>query len=611
MKRTWLFAAFAALLAVLPLQAQSRPDATTLGALPVLHNGRVKPLDTVGRSTLLMLRGKQSVYTEGKTINSSEWILDMMFNPEVADGYPVFMINDADVLAMLGKRPDEQRFFSFKELGPKLQEIEQQEEKAGKLDPSQRDRFQRAVFTLGNNIHVYQRLKNTAQVEDTRDFGMELSAFGQALAAASTEFQKKQAGQPFDQGALDRLQPFGQRYAFLAQTAPFALLAPPKGGDDHGWTTMGQGLLDAPRTGQPHPAIALYAQVSSAWKRGDKAAFDSAVVGLRGVLEDRIPDQFAKTRLERLFNALQPFYVSILLYLAAFLMYCVAMLAWEKPLHKYAWWVMLASLALHTFGLVTRMYLEGRPPVTNLYSSAVFIGWFAVVLAVPFERYSKKGFSALGGCVLGAATLVIAQSLAEQQGDTMQMMVAVLDSNFWLATHVTTITIGYSATFLAGLLAILWIVRSLFSRSFTKEDSQVLAKSAYGVICFALFFSFVGTVLGGIWADQSWGRFWGWDPKENGALLIVLWNALILHARWAGYVRERGLMVMAIFGNIITSLSWFGVNMLGIGLHSYGFTDKTFTALVAFISTQVICMLAGTFVAPNLWTGGAAKEAKE
>ena len=119
----------------------------------------------------------------------------------------------------------------------------------------------------------------------------------------------------------------------------------------------------------------------------------------------------------------------------------------------------------------------------------------------------------------------------------------------------------------------------------------------YGIICFALLFSFVGTVLGGIWADQSWGRFWGWDPKENGALLIVLWNAVILHARWGDYIRERGLMACAIFGNIITSLSWFGVNMLGIGLHSYGFMDQAFWALAWFIASQVV--LIGLCLAPR------------
>jgi ABC-type transport system involved in cytochrome c biogenesis permease subunit len=112
--------------------------------------------------------------------------------------------------------------------------------------------------------------------------------------------------------------------------------------------------------------------------------------------------------------------------------------------------------------------------------------------------------------------------------------------------------------------------------------SVVLTKMTYGVVCFAMLLSFTGTVLGGIWADQSWGRFWGWDPKENGALLIVIWNALILHARWGGMVKQRGLAALAVFGNIITAWSWFGTNLLGIGLHAYGFIKGAMFGMVAF-----------------------------
>jgi ABC-type transport system involved in cytochrome c biogenesis permease subunit len=116
----------------------------------------------------------------------------------------------------------------------------------------------------------------------------------------------------------------------------------------------------------------------------------------------------------------------------------------------------------------------------------------------------------------------------------------------------------------------------------------------YGIVCFATLFSFTGTVLGGIWADQSWGRFWGWDPKENGALLIVIWNAIILHARWGGLIKQRGLMSLAVGGNIVTSWSWFGTNMLGVGLHSYGFTDAAFWALIVFVLSQLAMIgLAG------------------
>jgi cytochrome c biogenesis factor len=130
----------------------------------------------------------------------------------------------------------------------------------------------------------------------------------------------------------------------------------------------------------------------------------------------------------------------------------------------------------------------------------------------------------------------------------------------------------------------------------------------YGIICFATLFSFVGTVLGGIWADQSWGRFWGWDPKENGALIIVIWNALILHARWGGMVKERGIMNLAIFGNIVTAWSWFGTNMLGIGLHSYGFMDSAFKYLMLFIVSQLV--LIGLGLLPLKYWGSRHNLAK-
>jgi len=200
---------------------------------------------------------------------------------------------------------------------------------------------------------------------------------------------------------------------------------------------------------------------------------------------------------------------------------------------------------------------------------------------------------------IGFATLIIAHHLA-LSGDTMEMLQAVLDTNLWLATHVVVVTSGYASMFVAGILAIIYIMRGFFTRSLTTEIARTLGRMVYGIVCFATLFSFVGTILGGIWADQSWGRFWGWDPKENGALLIVLWNAVTLHARWGGMVKERGLMAMAVFGNIITSFSWFGVNMLGIGLHSYGFMDKAFPWLVGFDISQVL-LVALALTPPRYW----------
>src|SRR5438552_14897355 len=189
----------------------------------------------------------------------------------------------------------------------------------------------------------------------------------------------------------------------------------------------------------------------------------------------------------------------------------------------------------------------------------------------------------------------------------MEMMRAVLDTNFWLATHVVVVTLGYASTFVAGALALIYIVRGVFTRTLDAARGKSLARMVYGIVCFATLFSFVGTVLGGIWADQSWGRFWGWDPKENGAVLIVLWCAIILHARWGGFIRQRGLMIMAIFGNVVTSFSWFGVNMLGVGLHSYGFMQKAFPWLVGFMVSQLALMLIAAMPLERWRSFGAAQ----
>ncbi len=135
------------------------------------------------------------------------------------------------------------------------------------------------------------------------------------------------------------------------------------------------------------------------------------------------------------------------------------------------------------------------------------------------------------------------------------------------------ISLGYSATVAAGLLGLAFLLASLVSPRFDKKTRVTFGKLIYGIVCFALLLSFFGTVLGGLWADDSWGRFWGWDPKENGALMIVFWNAVVLHARWAGMVRERGLAGLAVLGNVVTLWSWEGVNQLGVGLHSYGVSE--------------------------------------
>ncbi len=149
-----------------------------------------------------------------------------------------------------------------------------------------------------------------------------------------------------------------------------------------------------------------------------------------------------------------------------------------------------------------------------------------------------------------------------------------------------------AAMYLIGFLLI--CASWLFGAPVDEERIKSTGRLIFGIVCFALLLSFVGTVLGGLWADDSWGRFWGWDPKENGALMIVLWNAIILHARLGGMIQARGLALLSLGGNVITAWSWFGVNQLGKGLHSYGFTSGITFWLLVFVTSQIAFILVGS-----------------
>ena len=347
--------------------------------------------------------------------------------------------------------------------------------------------------------------------------------------------------------------------------------------------------------------------MSSAYNQNKPADFNQAVAGYRAWMqENELFPALQKGGQEFFFNQIEPFYKAMSIYVAALLFGCAFWINFSPWMRRTGFALLGLAFVIHTIGLVFRMYLEGRPPVTNLYSSAIFIGWGSCLLGMILEKIYKDGIGLVVAGFIGFITLIIAHHLA-LNGDTMEMLQAVLDTNLWLSTHVVIVTTGYASMFVAGLLAIIYIVRGVFTKTLAASTAQALGRMVYGIVCFATLFSFVGTILGGIWADQSWGRFWGWDPKENGALLIVLWNATILHARWGGMIKERGLMAMAVFGNIVTSFSWFGVNMLGIGLHSYGWMDKAFPWLMAFDVSQV-ALIVLALLPRRYWASFQASE---
>ncbi len=571
--------------------------------LPLTANGRIVPLDSLARNSLLEIREKQTLNTEPwkdwnlhpKIISATEWLANMMLNPAVADAWPAFRVNNPDLISLM-KLPDKSaanhsdgKHYSWNQIQPSLDTLDRENQRVQAIEPANRSAYENAIVTMHNRLFLYVQLKNTVQPADARNWPAELAAFEKLIPGGVAASQAQQSGQPFDRTNFDLFVSFIQRFQFMSKLEP-PLILPPDGSNQ--WRRMGDALLAAPQGKPIDQAIRDYANMAGALAANQPDQFNVALKDYLSILMPTQTKALAKARAEVFFNRMEPFYHAMVIYILAGLLACFSWFNLSETLRRCSVWLIGLAFAIHTTGLIYRMVLEGRPPVTNLYSSAIFIGWGAVLLGLILEKFYKNGVGSVVSAVIGFITLIIAQHLA-LEGDTMEMMRAVLDTNFWLATHVVTVTIGYASTYVAGFLALIYTLRGVFTKTLDAATGKSLARMIYGVVCFATLFSFIGTVLGGIWADQSWGRFWGWDPKENGALIIVLWNALILHLRWGGMIRERGLVNCAIFGNIVTAWSWFGVNMLGIGLHSYGFTEAAFKWLMLFVGSQLAFIMLG------------------
>jgi ABC-type transport system involved in cytochrome c biogenesis permease subunit len=461
-----------------------------------------------------------------------------------------------------------------------------------KKEAADRTAYENAIAKMQERLQLYASLRNTVRFAEAQSWPEEIAAYEKLMPAGVAAAQAQMAGHPYDQTNYKVFVAYIEEFQYMSgMSSPLVLPPATPAGP---WRRMSDALLDAPHAEHPvlDDSIRDYVRMTGALAANQPAEFNAALADLKTVINSSQPKAVAKGNAEVFFNRMEPFYNAMVMYVLAGLLACCFWFNLNETLRRASVWVLGLAFVIHTIGLIYRMVLEGRPPVTNLYSSAIFIGWGACLLGLILEKFHKNGIGAVVAAGIGFITLIIAHHLA-LDGDTMEMMRAVLDTNFWLATHVVAVTVGYASTFVAGFLALIYVLRGMFTRTLDEATGKSLARMIYGIVCFATLFSFIGTVLGGIWADQSWGRFWGWDPKENGALIIVLWNALILHLRWGGLIRERGLVNCAIFGNVVTAWSWFGVNMLGIGLHSYGFTEAAFKWLVLFVASQLAFIALG------------------
>ncbi|QDU56419.1 cytochrome c biogenesis protein [Aeoliella mucimassa] len=555
----------------------------SVATLPVLDEARVKPFDTVARNMLQWFcqRQEASVSLENKRdrISATQWLLDVATGKEVADKYYVFRIVNPELLSTLGldARPGFYRY-SASEIRQNLDKLIAQAREADQVDPQFRSLYQNDIMELMDKLLAYRKVQNaysvpmTQSMESDRETFKSLQQGPKVRAVVPTSVDGE--WQTVFEGTLDYLMSAAEQRQTNVPARPLA-------------AAMIEWYQDRPE--KFLEAIDQYHLYAKAYEAELNAPENSLQVSKMKTVEKLDSDRIA---FEAWFNGVAPFFYAAIMYLVAMILSASSWLVLPKTLGRSAIAIVAVTLVFHTLAIAARVYISDRPPITNLYTTAICIGWVMVLLMLVFESIFKLGFGSFVASAVGFTTLLIAHYLGLDE-DTFTVMQAVLDTQFWLTTHVLSINIGYATTMLAGCFGIVYVIGVQVLNMFSEKERRQIYGMMYGSLCFAILFSFIGTVLGGLWADDSWGRFWGWDPKENGALLIVLWNAVALHARWDRMIGPRGLALLTILGNIVTAWSWFGVNQLSVGLHAYAFRPDLAFYLWWFIVSQMVLFVIG------------------
>ena len=511
-----------------------------IGDIPLQDEGRIKPLDTFARNHLLAFYGKRSI--KELDMGATDWIINLILDPENGRDQKIFNIRNPEVASSLFLDWTNEHKYSFNQITPGLSEQSSMLEMIDQKDASDRTVYEKQLYEISRNILRFEEISYLKALKfippsNNSESGEWLSPFDFILKGIPANENQE--------AILNSLQMY---------------LANRLAGND--------------------------LEMSSALNR-----YEMALSTFQGI--NVKVDNLKK---ETWMNRVNLFYISLGLYLLSFIFLLISWMIKPVLLNRVAYLLLIFGTVIHGYGIFLRMQIMERPPVTTLYESVIFVSLIIMALAVLLEYFRKDGLGIFVGSVSGSVLHYVGFSYAAD-GDTLGMLVAVLNSNFWLATHVTTITIGYGASLMAGCVGHLYLIQEI--RGVNNASLKSIFNNLFGITLLALFFTLFGTILGGIWADQSWGRFWGWDPKENGALLIVLWQLMMIHMRLSGLAKPKEFALGMALNNIIVALAWFGVNLLQVGLHSYGFDDGVARNLFMFIGFEIIFCL-GTYYWPSL-----------
>jgi len=589
-------------------------------SLPVQDGGRVKPLSTFAGFRMLGLHGARSMKVEGKggevfKLTPTEWMMDTLFRPNLAVDLPTFRVDNSDVLEAIGVgvkgRRDRYSYSEIESGRDKLIELAQSYEPIGKKE---RDPVQQQTIDLAYNLRNYESMLSYFSFART---GVVLRGSGvggqpdqradfSAVMTTAAQLRAEIARIQREGGEIDgRMQDMLQQVLEGSNFSKFGLfILPPKSASDETWLTAGNAIMEVMTEQSKDPATAIT----------DVRALETAVRSVPVSEKEfrkhigefkEIAMKRANSRGETKRIAMEVAYFKWDYFLNAMVLFLIgslcALAMWGSGSGRASKILSWATLGFTSGGailcviaIVKRCLIMHRPPVGNLYDTVIFIAATGVIFALLVEWMSRKRFALGIAPILGMGLIILARRYEVGDGaDHLDPLVAVLDSNFWLATHVITITLGYSAGLLSAFLSCGYILmRGLNLDGNDKDLRRSLTKAVYGCLCLTVFLALVGTVLGGIWANYSWGRFWGWDPKENGALMIVLWTLAILHARLGGILKEWGLHLASVFTACIVAFSWWHVNFLGVGLHNYGFTAGKGTIWI-FYAVMMLFVLFG------------------
>ncbi len=597
----------------------SKETQRLFASLAIQDAGRIKPLETYASVELLQLNGRRSLKdTNGKSLSPMEWFLDCLFLPDEAKMYKSFLVENPDVMAMLSLTSEKDRDrFSYNDLVPARMTLFQLASQYASIPDKERSTAQGQILNLAHNVTDFEAL--TAFLHFAQHpipvpvspifaeiFGGKTEVRLSEILTQSPALQQAlvKANSPGGTGAEELRTLLTSIDAAIQDADVLSIIPPTAASEDNAWlspATFAESAFTQQKPDAVQVGIVSALETLATSKQGSSEFAASAAELHRTTLElATARGEYRTIPLELIYYKADLFWYSLYLFVLSFVLIAIS---WMVPRNRLVGALLVPSVLIPTCllvcGVALRCIIRSRPPVTTLYETILFITAVAVIVALFMEYADRRRVALSLASILGTLGVFLANKYEViERGDTMPSMVAVLDTNFWLSTHVTTVTMGYAAGLLASAIAHVYVISAALGLK--RNDLgyyQSLTRMTYGVMCFGLLFATVGTVLGGIWANNSWGRFWGWDPKENGALMIVLWLLIVLHARIAGFIRDYGVILGAICCGMIVAFSWFGVNLLGVGLHSYGFTSGIATALKTFYAIESAMLLVAAAIA--------------